>query len=525
MRDSVFYTTCLGFMSGVFLRSFFDTEMHFLILSIGLVCLCAEKLVENTRRSILFLLALFSIAAALGAWRMDTEVQTSSVFMPYENVEVTFAARVAREPEVRSASVHLYVEPEIFAAKEKILVTADRFDPHVRDIAYGDQVSITGTIERPEPFAADGGRVFDYPGYLRARDVQYVVRYGDVKYIRGGDAVFMRSLFAYKQQFESVIEATLPQPAAGLGEGILLGVRRALGTDLEEAFRITGIIHIVVLSGYNIMIVVAWLTYILSFLFAPRTRTILGISSIIIFVVLVGASATAIRAGIMASLLLVARSTGRTYAIVRALMLAGIVMLIANPFLLVYDTGFQLSFLATLGLIVLAPLIERWLMRVPEGFFGLRTILTATIATQIMVLPLLLYHTGLFSLVAVAANAFVLPVVPIAMLLTFLTGILGLVSAFLGTFVGFLAYVSLTYIIRIAEIFAAIPFSAVSISAFPFWIVPFAYVLLGAWIKGASQPSREAQHSLEDLSDWTIEAEQKEPADVRSTAAGSSLKR
>jgi competence protein ComEC len=201
------------------------------------------------------------------------------------------------------------------------------------------------------------------------------------------------------------------------------------------------------------------------------------------------------------------------------------VMLIANPFLLVHDTGFQLSFLATLGLIVLAPLVERWLMRVPEGFFGFRTILTATIATQIMVLPLLLYHTGLLSLVTVVVNALVLPAVPVAMLLTFFTGILGPFSELVGTTLGFLAYLSLTYIIKVAEIFAAIPFSSVSISAFPFWIVPLVYLLLALWIKRVSAPPLLAPRSPEDLSGWTIEEEQQKPTAVPNSAVGSSLPR
>ena len=525
MRDSVFYTIFLGFVSGVFLRSFFDIEMHFLILSIGLACFGARKLLGNSRQSILFLVTLISCSAAFGAWRMDTDVRIQSVFSQYENTEVTFEARVASEPEIRTLGVHLYVEPKGFDTSERILVTVDRFSPHVYDLAYGDHVSITGTIEKPEPFTTDEGRIFDYAGYLRARDVHYMVRYGDVEYVQSGDALLMSGLFAQKHKFESTIEAILPQPEAGLGEGILLGVRRALGPNLEEAFRITGIIHIVVLSGYNIMIIIAWLTYILSFLFAPRMRTIFGISSIVLFVLLVGVSASAVRAGVMASLLLIARSTGRTYAIVRALMIAGVVMLIANPFLLVHDTGFQLSFLATLGLIVLAPLVERQCMRIPEGFFGLRTILTATIATQIMVLPLLLYHTGLLSLVSIAANMLVLPAVSLAMLLTFLTGILGQFSVFLGTAVGFVAYISLTYIISVAEIFARLPFSSISIGAFPFWIVPLAYILLGVWITRASEQSTQASYRLESLSDWTIEEEQKEPAAVLSTTAGSSLKR
>jgi len=147
------------------------------------------------------------------------------------------------------------------------------------------------------------------------------------------------------------IEAVIPEPQVGLAEGLLLGVKQALGDELEVVFRKTGIIHIVVLSGYNVMLVVIFITYVLSYVLPYRARVPFGILAIVCFAVLVGLSATVVRASIMASLILFARATGRTYAVMRALCFAGVIMVLINPYLLVYDVGFQLSFLATLGLI------------------------------------------------------------------------------------------------------------------------------------------------------------------------------
>ena len=327
----------------------------------------------------------------------------------------------------------------------------------------------------------------------------------------------MRFLFTQKHTFQSAIENAILQPMAGLGEGVLLGVRGALPDDLESAFRTTGIIHIVVLSGYNIMIVVEWLTYVLAFFFGPRMRMVLGIIAIATFVLLVGASATAVRAGVMASLLLVARGTGRTYAVLRALFLAAVCMLIANPFLLVHDPGFQLSFLATIGLIVLASKIESYVVGIPERF-GLRTIVTATLATQIFVLPLLLYQTGLFSVVSLVVNALVLPMVPVAMMLTFVTGVTGTILASVGLMFGFIASLSLSYIVWIAEVFAALPFAAFSVDAFPFWVVCVLYVGLALFLM---RPRRGTNiDDVSELASWTIEEDIETPEGTTRAPSG-----
>jgi len=333
----------------------------------------------------------------------------------------------------------------------------------------------------------------------------------------------MRTLFVWKKKFMDSLELILPSPHSGLGEGILLGVKRALGEDLEEAFRKTGIIHIVVLSGYNILIVVSAMMYILAYFCRPKTRMVFGLAWIVSFALLVGLSATVLRASLMAALLLVAQATGRNYAVLRALMLAGVMMLLLNPYLLVYDIGFQLSFMATLGLILFSEYIEKRLTFMPD-IIGLRGIATATIATQIVVLPLLLYHTGMLSIVSLVVNILVLPMVPVAMLLTFLTGILAMVSQTLGSLVGFLAYGSLNYIIKIAEFFGNLPLSAKTIDAFPFWIVVVAYALIAVWYIIKVKDDNYEVEGVEvqnDYDGWTIE-EEKSP-ETRSASGDSSL--
>lgn len=524
MRGEFFYTIGASFASGIFLRSFFIFNIpwivFFIVIGSGLVVSWKMSSSQSLRKSPLFILGIAFLALASGIFWMQRAEEKVSPFSAYENQEVTLVARVVREPEVRDKNIQVYVAPsgDSEFSHERILVSTDRYAFHEGQLSYGDLLEIRGKITQPEAFETDIGRTFDYPGYLKSRGVIYQIPFAKVTIEREEEGTLLGAIFRGKQKFVEVIEYALPEPHAGLGEGMLLGIKRALGKDLEDTFRETGIIHIVVLSGYNIMIVVECLLFFLSFFFFPRTRMIVGIAGIILFALLVGLSATVVRASVMAGLLLVARGTGRIYTALRALILAGIIMLIHNPYLLVHDPGFQLSFLATLGLILFSPHVEKHLTLVPEKF-GLRMVTTATIATQIAVLPLLLYQMGMVSLVSIFVNILVLPMVPVAMGLTFLTGVVGFFSEIFGTVTGFITYVSLGYIITIAQLFGALPFASLSVAVFPFWVVLCMYGAIGIVYVIVSNQDRSVEDvdidtdTVNAYEGWVIEEEKEEPTE------------
>jgi competence protein ComEC len=297
----------------------------------------------------------------------------------------------------------------------------------------------------------------------------------------------------------------------------LLGVKRALGEELEEAFRKTGIIHIVVLSGYNVMLVVAFVLFILGTFLPFAARALFGIVAIVLFALLVGLSPTVVRASIMAVLVLLAPLLGRQYNIMRALIFAGCGMVFINPYILLYDVGFQLSFLATLGLILVAPQFELMLMSAPNTL-KVREFFIATLATQVAVSPLLLYQIGELSLVALLVNVLVLPMVGVAMLLTFITGMLAFVSLPLASIVAVPAHFSLWYIIECARFFALVPYAVVEAPPFPVWLMAAAYILMGiSWyilIQRSSQIGnneernknlkRDLLKTANEIKNWTV---------------------
>ncbi len=510
MSAAVFYTATLGFALGILLQTIFlfsmATTVWLLLLSFALA-LWWRVGRSTTGASAALLLSVLLCAVSVGSLRFLYSEMNLSGSARAEQVgeSVTLEGVVVREPDVRERTTQLTVR----VGEELILVRADRYV----GVSYGDRVTVTGELEIPTEFTTDLGRTFNYEGYLRAQGVIYLISFADVTVLaRGEGNLLISGLLSVKQAFIGELEGVLPEPQVGLAQGLLLGVKRGLGEELEADFRATGIIHIVVLSGYNVALVITFVLYGLAFLLPLRARLVVGLIAITTFAILVGLSATVLRASVMAALLLAARFFGRTYVIVRALVVAGILMLMVNQHLLVFDVGFQLSFVATLGLIVLAPWLQARFESVP-AWLGTREFLTATVAAQLFVTPLLLYQIGEFSVVSVLVNVLVLPAVPVAMLLTFLTGLSAFVFVPLATVVAYPTYLTLSYIIMVAERFAALPFASVAVPAFPFVVVVAAYSLLAVVgyylyqvrsVTARVHEQTERSTLLPDVSGWTI---------------------
>ncbi len=479
MQGAFFYSGILAIASGIFVRSFFDTGWFLigwiLVMTVALGLWWYKKRNEALALYLGLIVVIMGCFAA-GVARMEWAVIPAppSTLQASLGEKVTRKGIVVTEPEVTAKSTRLIVLVE----SERVLVSTDRY----ATVAYGDEINFSGTVKVPEAFETEFSRTFDYSGYLAVRDIFYTVSFATIEVTASGKGNrLIATLIHVKQQFLEQIQLVIPEPAAGLGAGLLLGVKSSLGDEIEEAFRATGIIHIVVLSGANIMLIVVFLMYTLAFVVSVRTRAVIGIASIVLFALMVGFSATVVRASIMAVLIMIALLLGRRYAVMRSLFCAGIVMLFFNPLLLVYDIGFQLSFFATLGLVMVAPQFET-MMEGVSSKFKLKEYFLATLSTQIAILPLLLYHIGQFSVVALLVNMVVLPMVPVAMLATFLTGIIGFISPAAASVAAVIATVTLNYIIIIATKVAALPFAAFVVPAFPFIIVVLLYGVLGYWL-------------------------------------------
>ena len=341
---------------------------------------------------------------------------------------------------------------------------------------YDDTVYFSGKLSEPFNFKSNTGRSFDYKGYLAKSDIFFEIKSAQVTLRDNLTSFDLTSiLYRIKRGFVENLNVTLGEPHSALAAGLVVGEKSALGKDLLNDFRTVGLIHIVVLSGFNITVVADAMRRLLSRL--PRVWGIVtGGIGIILFGILVGGGATVVRSCFMASVALSANIIRRDYSVLRALIFAGCLMLIQNPSILLHDPSFQLSFLATLGLVLLAGPLEKFFWFIPEKF-EMRGIFSATFSTQIFVSPFILYMMGQISIIGVVANILVLPLIPITMLAVFLTGSIGFISYPVSQLFGWVAHLLLQYELLIVQNFARLPFASLTFPQFSGWWVVGFYVV------------------------------------------------
>ncbi len=338
------------------------------------------------------------------------------------------------------------------------------------DYEYGQKILLKGRLSAPFNFKSNGGRTFDYINFLLKDGIYFEMKKPSIEILESETgSIVSRNLFKVKQKFLRNIKRVLGEPHAALAGGLVVGEKSALGKDLLEDFRLVGLIHIIVLSGYNITIIADSIMKILSFL--PRTLGIVtGGFGIVAFGILVGGGATVVRSCIMAVIALSGSLFRKDYNAGKALFVAGALMLIQNPLILLYDPSFQLSFLATMGLILLSSPIENKLKFITERL-GMRSLIASTFATQIFVSPFILHMMGQLSLIGVIVNILVLPIIPLTMLFVALTGFAGFISNTLAYIPGYLSHFLLSYELMIVNLFAKVPFASINLPKFSFWLV------------------------------------------------------
>jgi len=444
MNQRLLIILLFGFTGGVMLRSFLNFSFVFtgFIFLLGVILLLLW-LMHRQKNVLLFSFAIFAVF--LGILRFDVaDLNRGDLLLETLVSEtINIEAIIIDEPDERENNVYLTVEfenifldEEKFDIKSRAKIITDLYSQY----EYGDRVLMKGRLEKPKNFTNNvTGKEFDYVSYLWKDGIFYQMFYPEIKLVSKGEGnIFKEKLFAFKRVFLSNISQVIPEPASSLLGGLVVGAKQSLGKELLDDFRTVGIVHIVVLSGYNVTIVAEALMRFFSFL--PRVASMwVGASSIVLFAIMTGAGATIVRASIMALLVILARATGRTSEITRALFIAGFLMVLFNPKILIFDISFQLSFLATLGLILFPPLLEKYFHFMPTKF-QLREFALATISTQIFVLPLLLYKMGQLSLVALPVNLLILIFVPLTMLFGFLTGMIGFLSIALSLPFAFITY-------------------------------------------------------------------------------------
>ena len=338
----------------------------------------------------------------------------------------------------------------------------------------GDVVELEGALESPPH--ADG---FDYADYLASRGIQSIMAFPRARVTgREDDSIMRATILRVRRSLSHALTVSLPEPQASLAQGVLLGQKSALPADVAADLNATNTSHLVVVSGSNVVLVSAYATMALAWLFGRRRALLLSIAAIIAYAALVGASPPVVRATIMGILLVFASLTGRPSHGITTILFAAAIMVGIDPHL-DRDVSFQLTFAATAGIVCLASPMREWMIAgvaaalrrdtIPHVVLWLIDPLSVTLAAIIATEPLVALNFGRVSLVAVPANMLVVPAFGLILGTSLLAGIGGLIphahTAFAAP-----AYYALTYWIVLARWFAALPSASRQIGVGTWWV-------------------------------------------------------
>lgn len=350
------------------------------------------------------------------------------------NESATLKGVVSREPlqGLKSTQLDIHLLPPYEG--EVRLYT----DPQVR-YAYGDLLEVKGVVEK-----SPTGRL-NISSFPRIKPLD--TNQGNI---------ISKTLFNIKNRMTDNIKAVLPPKDSALMSGLLFGERAEFSEDFENAMRKSGTTHIVALSGYNVAIIGVTLSAALAYVMSRRRAFYISVVAIPLFVLMTGAQASVVRAGIMGMLLLIAERKSRLYSFRNAIAITAVGMLLFNPRLLVFDISFQLSFAALLGIVYIFPYFRRWFhLDKEEGILGWRRNLFQTLSAQLAVAPIILSSFGYISPTALFSNVLILEFLPLTMLLGFLTAVSGFFSYTVSLMIGWTASLFLSYEIFIINLFGA----------------------------------------------------------------------
>ncbi len=446
----------------------------------------------------LLLLGVVLGFTACGTWRQAATDPSRPTAQPSVSIladgdEHELIGTVADDPRPREDRIQLVIGEVETVFGGRPLQLADRlllWMPRGIDASSGDRLRVRASIELAKDF--DG---FAYREYLARQGVGAIgrPRFAEVVRAATGPAAI---LVGIRGALLGGLHAVVPEPEAALGAGIFLGVRASIAPEISDAFATAGLTHVVAISGWNIAIVAALVAAMVRPLERRPggrwTTACIAAATVGGYVVLTGASPSVVRAALMAAAMLVARLGGSRAHAASALGLAALVMLLIAPSVL-WDVGFQLSLLATAGLIWFGGAIERLMPAWPAW---IREPVALTLAAQLTTLPVILVNFERLSLVAPIANVLVVPFVPVAMLFSAIASMTGVLDSALHLsalgdamtwLAGGAAWLVLRVIVSLGTAVASLPYAAMDVSIPPPIAVAWLPILgLATWALGTS---------------------------------------
>jgi competence protein ComEC len=369
--------------------------------------------------------------------------------------QIVLTGVISNEPDVRDTSQKIKVK----VSDSIVLVTTNRYPEY----QYLDEVKITGNLEAPVETED-----FSYKNYLMKDGIYSVMGFPKIDKIgkeKGNMfSVIYSGILALKQKLRESINKNFSPPEGLILQGMILGDKTAIPQDIKKELSVTGVSHIIAVSGTHIVILSSIIMSLLLAIGLWRGQAFyFSVIFICFYILLVGLPASGVRSGIMGILYLFGQKIGRQSTSSRIIVLAGSLMLLQNPLLLLYDVGFQLSFLAVLGLIYFEPLIRAFLKFLIKRFFRKEVkerydsalmMLSSTISAQVFTLPVIVYNFGNISFISPLVNILILPIVYYLMLFGFLSALFGAAFSWLGWIISIPCYFLMMYFMKVVELFS-----------------------------------------------------------------------
>jgi len=464
----IFFVAC--WLAGLILGEAISAPAYWimgplLLAGVGLLVLC--------RRPAWRIMALYLLAFSLGAGRLalaKPHFDASSLSWYNNRGAVTVHGIVIERPDIlgerqslRVQAIHLAGNDFSLDVNGDLLVTLDAY-PRYR---YGDEIVVTGSLVTPPRYGN-----FDYRQVLAHRGIYSLMQWPEAQLVARDQGNWLLTRFyRFKDRIVTVATQILPMPHGALLAGMLVGDESGIPRSLEESFQATGTSHIVVISGWNVALFAGVVLALCGPLAGRRASLWLALGTVAGYTFLVGFDPPIVRAAIMGALTLLALLAGRQTLALNSLALAALLMTLWDPFML-WGLGFQLSFAATLGLVLFQPHLKRVTYRLlgKLGLAGrlwvtkaLDELIIVTLSAQILSLPLLMYRLGELSLITLPANLLVVPAQAFLLGLGALAVIGGFLWLPLGQLLGWLAWPFLTYTVRMVEWLASVPGAMVNV--------------------------------------------------------------
>ena len=492
---------CLSFIGGIFISSllvvpkFIIGELFILGVFYSLFFLKQKPILVFGICLIILAFGILRYQIALNNFE-NAELRNFIDFL--EPIQVV--GKVIKEPDVRENNINLTVRVEELLINKigipmegKILVTIGRYPEY----QYGDKLKIAGLLKTPPVFEEGeedkpssstfaAARDFNYKDYLRKDGILAIMFYPEISQKpaeSGSPSAFYGRILSFKNKLREAVNQNLSPPQSSILAAVILGDKRNISEEWKDKLNRTGLRHLTAVSGMHIVILTSILmSFLIAIGFWRGQAFYLTVGFIFLYILMIGFQPSAVRAAIMAGLFLSAQKVGRVSYSQRAVIFAGALMLAQNPFLLKNDVGFQLSFLAVMGIIYLFSIFQRWLKFIPQDkYLNLKNILSMTFSAQVFTLPILIYNFGYLSLVSPLTNILIVPLLPFIMVSGFIFSLVGIFWQFLGWLLSFPAWLLLTYLTKIIDWFYCLPFASLEFKISWQWVLIF-YLILGYFV-------------------------------------------